>query len=354
MLLILHLWAQIPQIDVLIGKSRNPEITGNKITRSIPAYKLYNDFSGKNRFRFFCDKAEAKGIKIELTSSEPIFFGKDPYDGKIFIYSDGRECLVVQSTNIESYLAGVVAKEMHPDWPLEALKAQAVVARSYALSKISENKKSKYHLENSERHQVGGHILEQTDRTKTAVGVTLGEVLVNDDDRVVPAFYHAKCGERSFLPEEIWGDSVTGYVSVPCPYDEEHHKEIWAYRIDVNDFISFLNRLCGDRIKCDQKIKRIDLASDSMKNSKLRIHSDAGIFNLKKSLIRKNYGERKIISNSFRVNLVGNLILIEGKGRGHGVGMGQIGALTMARFGLNYNQILSYYYPNFKVKKVYP
>jgi stage II sporulation protein D len=340
---------------VLIGKVRKPQIIGTDITRSIAVYGLNKNFPGKNSFKFFCDKMD-DDVSIELASSGPIYFADKPYDGKIIVYSNSGECLVVQSTALESYLAGVVAKEMNPNWPLEALKAQAVVARSYALHKISESKVSRYHLENSEKHQVGGHILEQTARTKEAVKQTAGQALVNKNGQIVPAFYHAKCGERSFLPQEIWGNEVEGYSSVPCPYDEENSKEVWTHKIKASNFISFLNRMCNEsKIECNSSgIKKIDISSDSMLESRVRIHSDAGLFYLKKSLVRKNYGESKIISNSFRVNIKGSYLFIEGKGRGHGVGMGQIGALMMAKLGLNYRQILSYYYPNFKISEVYP
>ncbi|MBQ4646077.1 MAG: SpoIID/LytB domain-containing protein [Candidatus Gastranaerophilales bacterium] len=138
------------------------------------------------------------------------------YRGDIIIYNLGGTLTVVNSLPLEEYLLGVVPSEMPSKWNIEAHKAQAIAARSYALANLNKRNSKGYDLKDTPLDQAYGGASSETPQTTRAVLSTKGEVLTYDS-KIIPAYYHASSGGKTLSAGEVWNhdlpyiQSVNGY-----------------------------------------------------------------------------------------------------------------------------------------------
>jgi SpoIID/LytB domain protein len=155
----------------------------------------------------------------------PLELAGRAYRGQLVVHVDGGRLSVVNHVGLEAYLYGVVPDEMPPSWAMEALKAQAVAARSYAV--VSRPAGARFDLFADTRSQVYGGLASEEPRTNAAVDATAGQVLVYQG-RVARTFFHSTSGGRTAAIEDVWsGASPVPYlVSVPDPHDDlsPHHE----------------------------------------------------------------------------------------------------------------------------------
>ena len=151
-----------------------------------------------------------------FTSPAPLSVGGRAYRGKLVVSSDGKLVSVVDSLGLEQYLKGVVPAEMPSGWPPEALKAQAVAARSYALANLA--MAGPFDLYGDTRSQVYGGVAVETDAASAAVDATAGAVLTYDG-QVADTLFHASSGGRTTSSLEATGRAVPYLVSVKDPWD---------------------------------------------------------------------------------------------------------------------------------------
>ncbi|MDQ3992252.1 MAG: SpoIID/LytB domain-containing protein [Actinomycetota bacterium] len=151
--------------------------------------------------------------------------GESAYRGALLVHAESRKLTVVNRLPLDRYLRGVVPWEMPHDWHSEALKAQAVVARSYALATLKPRKL--FDLYADVRSQVYGGIRAEEVATNRAVGATAGRVLYWGD-RIATTFYHSTSGGRTAPIADVWPRAapLPYLVSVPDPYDRisKHHR----------------------------------------------------------------------------------------------------------------------------------
>ena len=169
-----------------------------------------------------------KGLKAPLRfepGARPLRLDGKGYRGALVVQRSGGRLVVVNRLPLDRYLRGVVPWEMPDDWNAEALRAQAVVARSYALATLKPGKL--FDLYADTRSQVYGGIAAEADTTNRAIGATAGRVLLWNG-RVATTFYHSTSGGRTAAIREVWprAASVPYLVSVPDPYDtlSKHHR----------------------------------------------------------------------------------------------------------------------------------
>ena len=180
-------------------------------------------------------RVKPKGVKRRIALEWPVVFlpGKEPlrldrrYRGSIKIDLAGGRLRAINVVGLEQYLYGVVPSEVPDDWPAEALKAQAVAARSYALAtrKLS----GAYDLFSDVRSQVYRGIDEEEDSTNAAVDDTAGEVVMYRG-RVATTYFFSTSGGRTASAEDVWPDSgrVPYLVSVDDPYDSLSPHHTWG------------------------------------------------------------------------------------------------------------------------------
>ncbi len=272
-------------------------------------------------------------------------------DSQTYITVFNHETKTVSEVPIESHLVGVLAAEMPATYESEALKAQAVAARSYILSKsessnsdhpdaiictnpnhckgwISEDK-AKSGWQSSERNS-------NWKKLKKAVNSTKGEFMVCDGE-TVEAFFFASSGGKTENSEDVWGGSRPYLKSVESPGDvlSPDHKS--TVKISADDFSRILG---GSFPPVISDITRT--AGGSVSTIKINEKTFKG------TEIRKMFGLK---SANFTVSTSSDLMTFTVLGYGHGVGMSQVGANFMAKNGKNYTEILSHYYTNIQIAR---
>ncbi|RMG04277.1 MAG: SpoIID/LytB domain-containing protein [Nitrospirae bacterium] len=257
------------------------------------------------------------------------------YRGHIEVWKGKRGLYLINELPLEDYVRSVVISEVAEDWEMEALKAQAVIARTYALKHLGKNNGSLYDLTSSTLHQLYRGDNFDT-RVAYAVMKTEGEVLTYNGE-LIEAFYHSTCGGKTELPEEVFGKSYPYLKSVSSDCSNSPYW-FWQRRIKKSEI---------ERATGVTGLKEIEI-SEYTKTGRVRkvklIHGGGTTDVLAKDL-RRLLGWRKLPSTWFKIKRDKNSFIFDGHGYGHGVGLCQWGAQKMAEEGKNYREILSFYYP---------
>ncbi len=361
--------AAVPEVKVLIAKSlKKIMVEGIDLKKTIHTQHKSQQYSGRKAITFNCEPSKhaanfPKNPLLVASLSSPtglISWGEHKYQGELQLLTNpGQEsCDLVNLVSMESYLTTLLAKEMNGTWPVEALKAQAVAARTYAYDRIKkgaglENPDKLYHLESSEKDQVSGTFFDITAKTIKAAKATEGEILVGPSGKVTPAFFHSKCGGKTLRPDQVWGGVEEGYRSVNCTFCRKTGKKDWKYKLKGAKLTTMvdqvLRRYYGDEVHGST----VRLMPDSLQNSEIRLYVGDRLHIIKKSYLRNLAGRELLPSNNFIVSGKNQVFQFKGQGYGHGVGLCQLGALELAKRGYDYRQILSFYFPRHKMRKVY-
>jgi len=361
----------IPSVKVLIAKSlKNIVVEGTDIKKTIHLQKKSLQYQGRKTISFDCNPKNAKArfnnstlLVASLSSPTGIIsWGKQKYQGELqlLLNSSKESCDLVNNISMEDYITTLLAKEMNGTWPVEALKAQAVAARTYAYDRLKssggvriESHEKLYHLESSEKDQVSGNFHDITKLTIQASKETSGEILLGPTGKIAPAFFHSKCGGKTLRPDQVWGGVEEGYRSVDCPFCRKTGLKDWQQSLKGQKLTSMvdhvLKKYYGDELQEGQ----LRLMPDRLDNSEIRLYAGDRLHIIKKSYLRNLAGREVLPSNNFVIKHGTNHFEVSGSGYGHGVGMCQLGALELAKRGYDYKQILSYYFPRHRMKKMY-
>jgi stage II sporulation protein D len=362
--------AAVPAVKVLIAKSlKNVVVEGMDLQKTIHTQNRSQQYSGRKSISFNCRPSGLskttfpRNPLLVASLSSPtglISWGKTKYKGELQLLTNpGQEsCDLVNLVPMEAYLTTLLAKEMNGTWPVEALKAQAVAARTYAFDRIKKNlgvetQDKLYHLESSEKDQVSGNFSDITQKTLQAARETEGEILVGPSGRVAPAFFHSKCGGKTFRPDQVWGGVEEGYRSVNCTFCSRTGMKDWKYQLKGAKLTSMVDQVLKKYYADGVQGSSIKLMPDSLKNSELRLYIGDRLHIIKKAYLRNLAGRELIPSNNYEMSLKNNEFHVEGSGYGHGVGLCQLGALELAKRGYDYKQILGFYFPRHKMRKAY-
>jgi len=265
------------------------------------------------------------------------------YRGSIEIRKKGSGLLqVINDLDLEDYLLGVVAAEIPSDWEMEALKAQAVASRTYALYQKRNAGRRAYHILATVDGQMYLGKRGERPRAEQAVEETKGLVLTYRGE-VIPAFYHASCGGHTEDALELWGIDEPYLKGVDCDCQDISTYGTWEKRVTTAGIIRSLRRE-GYRLN---EIVGVGIggltAAGRVKNVLFR-HA-GGSLSVPAETLRATLGYASLPSIFFEPEIIDREIVLSGRGFGHGVGLCQWGAKEMARRGADYQSILSYYYP---------
>lgn len=365
---------EVPIVSVRIGKSlRSILVTGLDLKRHLMFNNDVRTYNGKKTVKFNCEtyttlnKRRNQPILLATLESPTglLSYSNDKYQGmfKVITSPKGDSCDIVNEIPMEAYISSLLTKEMNPKWPIEALKAQAVAARTYALNKIHSQQVTKelgseahYDLESSEKHQVGGNFFDATETTNTASNETKGEILTTESGSIRPIFFHAKCGGRTLRPDQVWHNKEEGYQSVNCPFCNEIGPKSWNNMISRERLKSFFlwaseNKYIKEKLVGD--LNSIVLVPDQLDKFTINFYINDRPYIIDKAVLRKFFGRFIFPSNSFSLKKQGEGLMVMGEGLGHGVGLCQMGAFTMAMKGWSYKKILAHYFPGHVLKKMY-
>ncbi len=249
---------------------------------------------------------------------------------------------VINKVKLEDYVAGILGREVYPDWHRETLKAQAVVARSYALHQRAESDDQPFHVEAGTGSQVYGGVAAETPAIRAAVSATRGEFLAYARKPIL-AVYHSASGGRTASAEEVWGRALPYLLSLEVNDEQDSPDTYWRASISKTKLGRALDSL-GIGIGLPRELQVLD-RSRSGRALRVRIRGDKGNHILEARALRVALGESVIRSTLFEIRPAQHAFVFVGSGHGHGVGMSQWGAQAMAQRGSTYREILQAFYP---------
>ncbi|MDA8088680.1 MAG: SpoIID/LytB domain-containing protein [Nitrospiraceae bacterium] len=285
-----------------------------------------------------------KIVLLDKTAGK-LLVGEKPYDGKIEVWEGGKSLYIIDKVNIENYVKGVVEAETGKDWDIEALKAQAVLSRTYAVNRQLHSGQMKYDLTSSVLDQVYGGEDGYGQQISNAVDLTKGQILVYNGKPIEAFFHSTSCGETED-PFEVFGKHIPYLKPVKVKCDLSPYNE-WARRFPPDKLEKALKAGGIDA----GKISDIEVKSHTCtgRAKELIISGSKGEFTLNAVDMRKYMGWKDLPSTDFTSQFSNGYWNVKGDGYGHGVGLCQWSALEMARQGMKYTDILSYFYPGTKL-----
>lgn len=257
------------------------------------------------------------------------------YVGNIEVWKGQQGMYLINELPLEEYVKNVVNAEVSSNWDMEALKTQAVIARTYALYQKNMNNNPHYDITSSVLHQVyKGSTIDA--RITYAVMNTEGEVLTYEG-KLIEAFYHSTSGGKTEDPVEVFGKSYPYLKPVESDCEMSPYW-IWERKIPLDEIGKSLS-LSG--------IKEITISSytSTGRVKTVEVVHNSGTTTLKATDLRKLLGWNRLPSTNFTMTRDNDQIVFEGKGYGHGVGLCQWSALKMAQDGKSYKEILAFFYP---------
>lgn len=301
----------------------------------------------KNRDGLLVNNRKVRSLRA--TAPAFLLINGKSYRGIIEVMPADKGVLVVDELPLEDYLVGLINCEISSQWPIEAVKAQAVIARSYAVYQKAARKNALYHLESSVMDQVYEGCDIEDSRAVRGVKETAGEVLTYNG-AVIQAFYHSNCGGHTEASENVWGFALPYLAGVDCKYCLTSPSVKWEQSISLKKLESQL-RSSGYQVSGLKDIKP-GSRNKSGRLQDLTLVSAKGRSVISTVNFRKTIGYTVIKSTNFDVRISGDEAQFVGAGYGHGVGLCQWGAKQRASDGFDYREILFYYYPGTRLEKL--
>ena len=360
LLIIQSLWGR----DILIGVYRGNTIQQINFSYDNGDYSIYGDtiafgILSKNEFVSVSEYGDSVQLKkgvvtlgtfkevrleplennlsLSLLPEIPRVRGRKYQDG--FIITSGEKGLIiVNKVSIDHYLEGVIESEGGGGQPMEYYKAQAVISRTYALKNITRHQDQGFSLCDQVHCQAYFHQLKYTKDIVIAVEATHGIYLVDTvKHELVNGLYHSNCGGETISPDYVWNEKID-YLqpikdtfcihSMNARWTKKILKETWQNYL-VNTFFYPIN---------NHKAKSTIFTFEQNDRKAFYLNPRYGI------PLRDIRLHFKLKSTFFSCHPDGNYVVLEGRGFGHGVGLCQEGAMSMAKMGYNYKQILAFYY----------
>ncbi|MCO5258728.1 MAG: SpoIID/LytB domain-containing protein [Crocinitomicaceae bacterium] len=352
-----------------IGLFRDYQLNRIVVAYNSGSYSIYADTSNFGSIlpnEFIDVSLEGKKIRLKVGVIDKGLFNKitliqnnlgssitlDPKSNKAIKsrkYEDNIELTpskdgitIVNLVDIDNYLSGVVESEGGGGQLLEYYKVQALISRTYALKYVGKHAKEGFSLCDGVHCQAYHSMLRFTPLIREAVRSTSGSVLIDQNNQLIDAYFHANCGGQTIEPDYVWNSSVpylSSFVDTFCIYTKQAKWEKRIPKVDwENYFVKQFNYPIQDSVWKDK------LYNFTQDIRKAFFQSPALGIPLRD--IRIKFGLK---STFFSTYLDSNFVVLEGRGYGHGVGLCQEGAMKMARLGYDYKQIAKFYFSGAQV-----
>jgi stage II sporulation protein D len=320
---------------------RSVMIDWSKKTKNVYTWRMRDRDTGETLANFEAPHLEVRGSSLRI--------GLKPVPDRLTLLptrAAGTD--LIATMDLETYIRGVLPAEMPKSWPLEALKAQAIAARTFALyrKEYRDRIRAPYHVESSVMDQAfllpifeeGAD--ENLARVEQAVRETRGMVLRDAADRPFATYFHADCGGQTEDARMVWGESGLGTaVDGACPFNP---KSKWTALITQGEFAKHFRR--GQLVAVNE-IEEVSRTS-SGRIDQLKIKwNDGKSTEVTGHEFRMAVGHERVKSANFQIARASKGFVLSGRGFGHGVGMCQWGAKQLALDGKEYEEILHHYYP---------
>jgi len=317
---------------------------------------------------------DAVALRIApLDANTPLELNGKTYRGSLEFHAEGAGFVAINVLPLEEYIRGVVPLEMgrHDETRLEALKAQAVAARTYSVKRALARTNELFDLHSSVQDQVYGGAGAEHAMSDRAIRETAGVLLLYGDS-LAHTYYHSTCGGKTASRHEMWGGERIPYlISAP---DTDANGQAWCrasrymdwtqtWDIDVLSGIARRNMAeAGVRSAPPfRTITGIEVRSRFAdgRNNLMDIKTDRGTITLRgdktRWALKPAPGTGRILESArFDIEIRAGRVTAKGNGFGHGIGLCQMGALARAQAGQSYATILQGYYPGTELAKLAP
>ena len=300
----------------------------------------------------------APQVEIIPAKSPAIWVEGHQYRGTVRLIAQvGKTLAAVNVVPLEDYVASVVDSEMPAAFPIEARKAQAIVARTYGLyQKQVAERDSPADLFASTRSQKylgyqyreGGKLLAgETEAGRKIAADTRGKIC-HERGKIFCTYYCAVCGGSTVRGLDVFSDALPELVSVKCEFCREARLYRWTAEISKSDLSKVLDpwlREKGERLGNVKTVSMVRSAARGGEIPEFDLRADKRSVRISGIELRQLLSGRGLYSSRFTIEDRGRALEISGRGHGHGVGLCQWGARGQALEGRTCEQILSYYYP---------
>ncbi|MBR8829134.1 MAG: SpoIID/LytB domain-containing protein [Gomphosphaeria aponina SAG 52.96 = DSM 107014] len=338
------------ELRVAIAKNVNQLIVGSTTTAIVTdaSGKELGEIPAMNSFiaqpgggGISLGKMQSGQLLIAPEADGYVWIGDRWYRGSLKIMREGSGFIAINYVELEDYLYSVVGSEAVPSWPKEALKAQAVASRTYALYKHSTARSVLYDLDATQMSQVYKGVGNEYVRTHEAVNATQGEIMTYEGKAIL-AVFHSSSGGHTENVEDVW-TSPLPYLRGVIDYDQTAPVFQWTKTFSGGE----LGNLIGGVGRVKEMIPEATTPFGRVVT--MKVVGDRGAKLVKGTHLRQLLGLR---STLFSVSQQGDNFQVSGRGFGHGLGLSQWGAYYMATQGYNYKQILTHYYQNIIFSKM--
>ena len=338
------------ELRVAIEKNVNQLQVGSSTTaivRNSAGQKL-GEIAGMNAFSALATRGgislgkwRSGQLIVEPTGDGYVWIGDRWYRGRTHIIRQGQGLVAINYVDLEDYLYSVVGSEMLAHWPLEALKAQAVAARSYAIHKHLKSSNRLYDLDTTTSTQVYKGLKSESSTTHDAVNDTVGQTITYQG-KIILAVFHSSSGGHTENVEDVWSSPLP-YLRGVIDFDREAPVFEWTKNFSNLELSSRISGVGNVTAMIPEQVTPLGRIKT------MKVVGDRGSKRISGNQLRKILDLR---STLFRVRKTGGEFQVYGRGFGHGIGMSQWGAYYLAQQGMNYRQILAHYYPSTRLDQV--
>jgi len=316
----------LPQKDVTLNASKEGIMLGNRLIRSSSLHVLTED----------------QTVRVE---------GKTYRASLRVVKNEKGKLVLINEIDIEDYLKGVLPWEVDHRWHMEALKAQAVAARTFALFQALKNPNAQFFLTNDVKSQVYGGKTSEHLRTTEAVDATRGQILTYRG-MIFQAYFHSSCGGKTTRADAVWSVvPLAPLTGVQCGFCQGSKYDSWSAEFSLEQIRKKLVDR-GLRIGPISKIEALD-RDRSGRVKQIVIYHSGGVYKMKAGEFRVIIGAEKMRSTLVMLESTSDKLTMTGKGWGHGVGFCQWGSKSMAERGFTYENIVRFYYPGSQITQAY-
>jgi stage II sporulation protein D len=255
------------------------------------------------------------------------------YSGDLQCFPDLGTLVLINISDIEKYISGVVMAEGGRGKNLEYFKTQAIIARTYMYKYFNKHIADRYNLCDNTHCQAFNGLSSDTLLNK-AVLETKGMVILNKDSTLIISAFHSNCGGETSSSDDVWLSDQTYLKSVVDPYCITSRSAAWQKSFPLTEWVNYIMK-SGYKGKTENPSVFNFLQESRLADYKI------GSFAIPLRTIRSDLNLR---STFFSVYANGDSIILKGRGYGHGVGLCQEGAMVMAAKGFNYRDIINFYY----------
>lgn len=285
---------------------------------------------------FVCDSVLFSGVDehavfmLRVNTNNPV---RQCYAGDLLCIPDLKTVVLVNMTDIESYIAGVVQAEGGPGKHAEYLKTQAVIARTYLYKYFNKHHTDRYNLCDNTHCQVFNGITGDT-AIIASVEKTRGRVILAPDSTLIISAFHSNCGGETSPSGYVWLTDVIYLKGIKDPWCASSRNAQWGKSYSTEEWTSYL-RKSGEttglenisQMTCSQENRGYEYTAGNISLPFVKIRDDLGLRSAFFSIIVEN-----------------DSVILVGRGYGHGVGLCQEGAMEMAKRGYDYREIIDFYY----------